>query len=156
MRFKGLVIAVVMLIGLPGSADQPFSADASFGAAMPDTGDVMTLQEAIARLDGQAESGFQKITGQVTEVCQAKGCWMILMEGDTYARITFEDYGFFIPTETSMQRTLVYGKLGQITLSGEQAAHYARDAGARDVVETTGEVTEYSIVARSVQLEESI
>jgi hypothetical protein len=91
--------------------------------------------------------------GEVTEVCQAKGCWMILVDGDSYARITFKDYGFFVPIETSMQRSVVYGVLSEHVLSGEQAEHYAQDAGAQSTLELQGEVREYSLVASAVQLE---
>jgi hypothetical protein len=94
-----------------------------------------------------------KIQGQITEVCQAKGCWMILVDGDTYARVTFEDYGFFVPIETSMQRSVVYGVLTETVLTGEQADHYAKDAGSQSTLALKGEVKEYSIVARAVQLE---
>ena len=148
-------ITLALLAGLSmGSfADQPFSADQSFGAQMPADGEVLGLEDAIASLDEVAGQHI-KIEGQVTEVCQAKGCWMILVDGDTYARITFEDYGFFVPIETSMQRSLVYGILSEHVLSGEQAEHYAQDAGSQSELELHGEVKEYSIVARAVQLED--
>ena len=78
---------------------------------------------------------------------------MILVDGDTYARVTFKDYGFFVPIETSMQRTVVYGVLSEHVLSGEEASHFAKDAGSRSTVELEGEVKEYSLVASAVELE---
>ena len=78
---------------------------------------------------------------------------MILVEGDTYARVTFEDYGFFVPTETSMQRSIIYGQLSERTLSEQQAEHFAQDAGSQSKIKLEGEVKEYSILARGVQLE---
>ena len=78
---------------------------------------------------------------------------MILVDGDTYARVTFEDYGFFVPIETSMQRTVVYGELSEHILSGAQAEHFAQDAGAQSTLKLEGEVREYSILARAVQLQ---
>ena len=134
------------------SADEPFSPNQSFGGTMPYEGEAVSLKQAIAFLDDGSDV-FVKVEGKVTEVCQAKGCWMILVDGDTYARITFENYGFFVPIETSMQRSLVYGVLSEHTLSGEQASHFARDAGSQSTLALQGEVKEYSIVARSVQLE---
>ena len=119
---------------------------------MPVNGDPVTLKEAIGSIE-EVEGEFIKIRGQVTEVCQAKGCWMILVDGDTYARITFEDYGFFVPTETSMQRTVIFGQLSQRTLSGQQAEHFAQDAGSQSKIKLEGEIREYSILARGVQLE---
>jgi len=119
---------------------------------MPTDTEAVTLTEAIASM-GDADTATVKIMGRVTEVCQAKGCWMILVDGDTYARVTFKDYGFFVPIETSMQRTVVYGVLSEHVLSGEQAAHYAQDAGAQSTLELEGEVKEYSLVASAVELE---
>ena len=135
------------------TADTPFSADQAFGAPMPAEVPALTLSEAITQLDSGVDS-MVKVQGQVTEVCQAKGCWMILVDGDQYARITFEDYGFFVPIETSMQRGVVYGVLSEHVLSGQEAEHYARDAGAQSTLELEGQVREYSLVARAVQLED--
>jgi len=134
------------------SADNSFSVDQTFGGEVPVEGDAVTLEQAIANLE-QGQEGFVKIQGEVTEVCQAKGCWMILVDGDTYARVTFEDYGFFVPIETSMQRSVIYGELSEHTLSGAQAEHFAQDAGAQSTLKLEGEVREYSILARAVQLE---
>ena len=135
------------------NADESFNADQSFGAAMPEEGVAISLKEAITGLGSDEVREGVKIIGQVTEVCQAQGCWMILVDGDTYARVTFEDYGFFVPIETSMQRSVVYGDLSEIILSGAEADHYAKDAGAQSTLELKGEVKEYSIVAKAVQLE---
>lgn len=153
-----LVLVIAASFSLAAVAQQEFTADQAFGAAMPAGGETQSLKQAIAANETDASdasdaNGMIKIEGQITEVCQAKGCWMILVDGDTYARVTFEDYGFFVPMETSMQRSVVYGTLTEHVLSGEQAEHYAQDAGAKSTLELKGEVKEYSIVARSVQLE---
>ena len=134
------------------SADEPFSPDQSFGGTMPYEGEAVSLKQAIASLGGGSDV-FVKVEGKVTEVCQAKGCWMILVDGETYARIIFEDYNFFVPIETSMQRSLVYGVLTEHTLSSDQAEHFSQDAGAQSMLDLHGKVKEYSIVARAVQLE---
>ena len=149
---KILTLISISVLAIQAMADTPFSADQSYGAEMPAEGEAVSLKQAIAGLDSDAEQ-FIKIQGQITEVCQAKGCWMILMDGDTYARVRFENYGFFVPTETSMQRSVVYGVLTEHVLSGEEADHYAQDAGAQSTLKLEGEVKEYSIMARSVQLE---
>lgn len=154
MRLLQTLIILILASGVASvTADEVFKADQAFGAPMPADVPALTLSEAIAQLDGGAES-MVKVQGQVTEVCQAKGCWMILVDGDQYARITFEDYGFFVPIETSMQRSVVYGVLSEHVLSGQEADHYAQDAGAQSTLELQGQVREYSLVARAVQLED--
>ncbi|MCH7816227.1 MAG: DUF4920 domain-containing protein [Proteobacteria bacterium] len=151
-KLTGLMLCLLVWVVSTASADQPFSADQAFGATMPAAGEAISLRQAIANIERNGDQHI-KIQGQITEVCQAMGCWMILVDGDTYARITFEDYGFFVPIETSMQRSVVYGVLSETVLSGEQAHHFAQDAGAQSTLELEGEVKEYSIVARAVQLE---
>lgn len=155
-RVLTTTLSLLAVFMFTANADQTFRADQAFGGEVPGDGNALSLKQAIANLNGaddNSEGQYIKIQGQVTEVCQAKGCWMILVEGDTYARITFEDYGFFVPIETSMQRSIVYGVLSEHVLSGEQAEHFAQDAGAQSTLELEGEVKEYSIVARAVQLE---
>ena len=147
-----LLLILAASVGFAAFADQEFSADKAFGAEMPEALAAISLKQAIAE-KATDTNGMIKVEGQITEVCQAKGCWMILVDGDTYARVTFEDYGFFVPMETSMQRSVVYGTLIEHVLTGEQAEHYAQDAGAKSTLALEGEVKEYSIVARSVQLE---
>ena len=146
-------LSLTVLVALAAQAEQDFRADQSFGAEMPIVGEAVSLKQAIANINTHSSAEMIKVQGQVTEVCQAKGCWMILVDGDSYARITFEDYGFFVPIETSMQRSVVYGVLTEHTLSGEQAEHFAQDAGAQSTLEMKGEVKEYSLIARAVQIE---
>lgn len=148
--FLGVLVLLLPLAVV--QAESEFRADQSFGAEMPAAGEALSLKQAIAEMSSHQEQ-FIKIQGKVTEVCQAKGCWMILMDGDTYARVTFEDYGFFVPTETSMQESLIYGVLSERVLSGAEADHYAQDAGAQAVLKLEGQVREYSILARAVQLQ---
>lgn len=152
-KLNNTILFMTAFLFMNVNADQAFRAEQSFGAEMPLQGNAVSLKQAIAAIDPNAESQMIKIQGQVTEVCQAEGCWMILVDGDSYARITFEDYGFFVPIETSMQRSVVYGVLSEHILSGEQVEHYAQDAGSQSTLEMKGEVKEYSLLARAVQLE---
>lgn len=154
-KYNALIVSVLALVFSAAHAGDEFSADQAFGAEMPADGATLSLKQAINQL-GSTDDAMVKIQGQITEVCQAKGCWMILVDGDTYARVTFEDYGFFVPIETSMQRSVVYGVLSETVLTGEQADHYAKDAGSQSTLALEGEVKEYSIVARAVQLENHI
>ncbi|MDP1930072.1 MAG: DUF4920 domain-containing protein [Gammaproteobacteria bacterium] len=154
-KLRVTLVALGLAAGI-AVADDAFVAHQSFGDTMPAEGEAVSLQTAISALEtGQAQE--VKVMGQITEVCQAKGCWMLLVDGESYARITFKDYAFFVPTETSMQRAVVYGVLEDATLSANEAAHFAQDAGnaeARDELLAAGKsIREYSLVAAAVQLE---
>jgi hypothetical protein len=141
------------------NADEARAARQTFGEPMPEGVAAVRLGQAVERLqEGRAEE--VKVRGQITEVCQAKGCWMILVDGEQFARITFKDYGFFVPTQTSMQDAVVFGVLEETTLSVETAAHYAADAGKHEqhdqLLAQSSSITEYSLVASSVQIEPKI
>lgn len=69
------------------------------------------------------------LTATVAEVCQVKGCWMILVDGDTKVRVTFKDYGFFMPKNLAGTKVVVEGVLSEEVLSEKDARHYAEDAG---------------------------
>ncbi len=73
-----------------------------------------------------------KVRGQVSGVCQKKGCWMTLVPPDktdaTPVRISFKDYGFFVPTSIMGKQVLAEGVFELKILPQAQAQHYADDA----------------------------
>ena len=92
-----------------------------------------------------------KISANVAEVCQAKGCCMTLNAVDGIPiRVTFKDYGFFIPTDSSGKTVLLNGELIQKEISEEQAAHFSADLQAEAGEIEHGAV--YEIVATSVKI----
>lgn len=121
-----------------------------FGADMPEWPPAISLSTAVSQPGGARQPTDVRITGRITEVCQKKGCWMMLIDGDVQARVTFEDYGFFVPKDIGGRDVVVFGRLSSAELSAEQANHYESDAGRRAI--HTSSVTEYNIVARSVQI----
>ncbi len=122
-----------------------------YGEAMPEQLNAVSLADAIGALETDKNLP-QKITGTVTQVCQKKGCWLILTDNDRYARVTFKDYAFFVPTDTVNQTGTVYGVLIERMLSQSEAEHYAKDAGMKNTEEVKAS-KEYSIVAESVLFE---
>ncbi len=72
-----------------------------------------------------------KLTGQVSGVCQAKGCWMTIGTGEPGApaiRVRFKDYAFFVPRDSMGKTAVVEGRFKLTTLSVAEAQHYADDA----------------------------
>jgi len=70
-----------------------------------------------------------KMKGTISEVCSKKGCWMKLdMGNDKIVRVTFKDYGFFMPLDASGE-VIVNGKAFVNETSVEDLKHYAEDAG---------------------------
>ncbi|MBO6621033.1 MAG: DUF4920 domain-containing protein [Balneola sp.] len=89
------------------------------------------------------------VSTSIAEVCEKKGCFFIAQEGDYSARITFKDYGFFVPTDSKGKEVTIIGELSKKVLSEEKAKHYADDAG-KSTDNIQGKQIEYSIVASTV------
>lgn len=71
-----------------------------------------------------------KVTGVVTGVCKAKGCWMGIdnSHGES-VRVRFKDYAFFVPRNCEGQTVFAEGTARYDTTSVEMLQHYALDAG---------------------------
>lgn len=71
-----------------------------------------------------------KTTGEVEAVCQVKGYWMTLKKPDgNTMRVTFKDYGFFMPTDIAGKEVIIEGEAKFDTTSVEMLRHYAEDEG---------------------------
>ena len=119
-----------------------------YGAAMPANGLTLPLNEAISNFESGTPVAARKVSGSIKEVCKKKGCWMVLADGSNYARVTFRDYSFFVPTDSHGARAVVYGSLNRERLTRDEANHFEEDAGRAAMVES--DQFEYRIVASSV------
>lgn len=71
-----------------------------------------------------------KVKGTVTSVCQNKGCWMKLDLGNGETmRVSFKDYGFFVPKDLEGKQVIVQGIAEVKTISIDDQRHFAEDAG---------------------------
>ena len=91
----------------------------------------LSLKEAIGQLS-QNQGKEIIIRSEISQVCQSKGCWMKIREGNTEVRITFADYSFFVPKDSAKRKVLAKGKLFEKEISAAEARHYARDAKASE------------------------
>jgi hypothetical protein len=100
----------------------------SFGDSISRKGAVPA--NTVAALMGKQDSLKVKIRGEITEVCQKKGCWMMMDIGnDEKMRISFKDYGFFVPKDIDGQYAIVEGVAKKTVLDIPTLRHYAQDAG---------------------------
>jgi hypothetical protein len=71
-----------------------------------------------------------KISGEIEAVCQKKGCWMdIKNPSGESVRITFKDYGFFMPKDASGKKAIMLGVAKVEETSVADLQEYAKDAG---------------------------
>ena len=71
-----------------------------------------------------------------------------MRDSDYSARVTFENYGFFVPKDIVDMNAVVFGHLSQIERSARQINHFLADAG--QVPTANSSRKEYTIVALSV------
>ena len=115
-------------------SDQPASSTADdgkhFGATIT-ADNAITYEELVPKM-ANTDSLAIKITGTVGEVCQKKGCWMMLVSdqpGVPEMRVTFKDYAFFMPKDLTGKRVVLDGFAYISETSVEDLRHYAEDAG---------------------------
>ena len=121
--------------------------------------DVISGQEALTvfgELD-KSQSAEVQIKGEVSAVCQVKGCWMIikLAEGEQ-TRVSFKDYGFFVPMDIVGKEVVVKGKATVAEISEADRKHYAEDAGLSksEINMIQGTERSYSMIADGVMIKE--
>jgi len=121
-----------------------------FGTALPEMGEAHSLSEAIAAMS-ESETAAVLIQTEVQQVCQKKGCFFIARDGEAVARVRFQDYGFFIPTDSAGKTVTLAGTISRVELSPEQAAHFAEDLGDAAPAPAMAEF-EYQIMATAVRI----
>jgi hypothetical protein len=98
-----------------------------------------------------------KLKGEIVEVCQEKGCWMTVATGDGQTiRVTFKDYGFFVPKDVAGKKTVLEGEAKMETVDVATLKHYAEDAGkSKDEIDAITEPEKkLTFVASGVEIEE--
>jgi len=89
------------------------------------------------------------LQARVSKVCQKKGCFFIAQQGKDTLRVSFKDYGFFVPTNIGGRQVLLVGELVARNVSEAQASHWSKDLGKAGSV-PSGAV--YEIIASSVRV----
>lgn len=70
-----------------------------------------------------------KVKTTINGVCAKKGCWIEIPVGDETARVTFKDYGFFLPKNGQGKEVVLVGEAFKSKTSKEDLKHFAMDAG---------------------------
>ena len=118
-----------------------------FGAPVKGTNPI-SVDAAIAQFK-KANQPTMLVEAKVDKVCLKKGCWMALKSKTTDVRVTFKDYGFFVPVSLVGKTVWVEGALSEKKLSLEQTKHYVEDEGG-DPSKVTEARTDYQFVATGV------
>jgi len=92
-----------------------------------------------------------RVTGTIDKVCQKKGCWMVVKDGDFQARVIMKDAAFTVPLDSTGKPAQVEGTLKVKVFSEAQAKHLAEDGG-QDPSTVTGEKKEFLLTATAVEI----
>lgn len=93
------------------------------------------------------------VEGVIAEECTEKGCWMQVVPAPDAAgmRVTFKDYGFFIPQSMVGRRARMQGVTKVVTHSKADADHLIGE-GAKLQRNADGTATEVQFIASGVEL----
>ena len=96
------------------------------------------------------------VEGEVRRACTRKCCWMELSEGQDPAapgcRVTFKDYGFFVPTDSAGSKARVEAKVESKVLKPSLVAHMEEEGAKFAEKEPDGSAREVRLVATGVEL----
>lgn len=98
-----------------------------------------------------------KFASKINSVCKMKGCWMVLeLPEEEEVRITFKDYGFFVPKDSENTEVIVEGKAFLNEMSVEDQKHYAEDEGKSEaeIAAITSPEISKAFIANGVLLKE--
>ncbi|OFE12260.1 hypothetical protein PHACT_03195 [Pseudohongiella acticola] len=137
-----ITLALLLLCTTATQAEQ-------YGAPVTD-GRSSTVPEAIASVDA-GHQGTLLVEAEVTSVCQAKGCWLGFSSDAGDVRVTFKDYGFFVPFSVRGKIVRAEGTMEKVELSLEDSKHLIEDAGG-DPTTVTQPIIEYQFVATGVDV----
>ncbi|MBL8950264.1 MAG: DUF4920 domain-containing protein [Myxococcaceae bacterium] len=112
--------------------------------------DLAAVLKAPAEYDGKSVY----LEAKVRKACERKGCWMELSPptgNGPGVRVTFKDYGFFVPLDSAGRTAKIEGVLKVAELSEERAKHYESE-GAQVPRGKDGKPREVQLVATGVEL----
>lgn len=136
------------------SVAAPQGAHQSFGAPLgksPPT----TLAEVLKAPDKFADQTVT-VEGEVRRACTRKGCWMELGESQDAAspgcRVTFKDYGFFVPIDSAGSKARVEAKVESKVVKPSMVTHLEEEGAKFAAKEPDGSAREVRLVATGVEM----
>ena len=125
------------------------------GDAVPSSAKATSLKQVLANPERYTENAVV-VEGVVQKSCSQKGCWMELAPaaGKDGVRVTFKDYGFFVPLDSKGMKARAAGVTAIKVLSKTDADHLEGE-GAKLKRNADGTANEVSFIATGVELRSS-
>ena len=134
------------------------TSDGFYGAEITENG-ALAMNEFVNQMT-DIDSTSAKVKGNIVKTCKMKGCWMTVetAEGETM-RVTFKDYGFFVPQEGMEGKEVIFeGTAKKKLTSVENLKHFAQDGGAskEEIEAITEPKEEIAFVASGVIIKDAV
>ncbi|MEZ4375552.1 MAG: DUF4920 domain-containing protein [Polyangiaceae bacterium] len=96
------------------------------------------------------------VDAKVRRACSQKGCWMELAEGPqdkpATCRVTFKDYGFFVPTDSAGAEARLEGVVKLKKVTADHVQHMEQEGATFANKDPDGSAQEVALVATGVEL----
>ena len=95
-----------------------------------------------------------RIVGELTQVCQKMGCWMVIAEGDQSMRVLMKDHAFSVDKQGAGSTCLVDGVVEAKPIDPKTVAHFESESadGALIPEKQAKSDVVYQLVAAGVRL----
>jgi len=126
------VVSLGLLLPLVAGATPPTEipiGGRQFGSPLTQFPEPTPIREILREPDRFAGQTLM-LRGRITDVCQKKGCWTVITDGEHSIRVRFEDYSFFLPSDSIGLEAWALGRVNVATMSESDARHY--EAESRD------------------------
>lgn len=149
---KTLTLALLILFGASLSLAKSTTSGAKFGELF-EGGEKVSLAGAMDNYE-QYEGKTIVFDATPKKVCEKKGCWMVLKDGDKQVRTLFKDYGFFVPKDILEHKVRVRGTMTKKKVSAATIRHYMKDEGKKmsDIKKVKTGREEFEFVAEGVEV----
>ncbi len=117
----------------------------------------ISCEALLADLDAYVDKTV-RVEGRVADVCQARGCWMVITPSqptaaDQMIRVTMKDHAFSVDKQGAGKQTELEGVLVRVPVDADTVAHYESEAGTTGAVpEQQGTAAGYELVASTVRI----
>jgi hypothetical protein len=153
MRLKTSILSTILLL-LAATTAIAQEKSKRFGEPFTDARTVK-LSDVIKDVDKYADKPV-RVEGEIRDVCQNKGCWLVLTDGKNSMRVTFKAYSFFVPKDSAGKKVVLEGLVAKETIDEEQAKHYAEESKEKvDVSKIKGPQQVVTMIASSVEIKEA-
>lgn len=148
LRRSAIFLSTLLLCGLA------LAGATKHGAALP-AGETVALSKVLSNPDAFAGKDLL-VEGTVKSVCTKKGCWMEIAASKeakaASCRVTFKDYGFFVPLDSQGSIAKMAGKITVKTLPKSHVDHLQGEGGTVSGIQKDGSAREVTFVATGVEL----